>query len=90
MGTQEQDDSPLYLSLCVDAIDQAHAPGVSARSPMGLTPREVAQVVSTVAATGRVAAFGIAEVNPSRDHDDITAQSVAQVIEVFTRHLANR
>ena len=34
-------DTPLYLSIDIDAIDPAHAPGVSHWEPGGFTSREV-------------------------------------------------
>ena len=41
-------DEPVYLSFDLDALDPAHAPGVSHYEPGGLTVREVLTIIHRI------------------------------------------
>ncbi|WP_254769216.1 agmatinase [Salinilacihabitans rarus] len=66
------DGREVYLSVDVDGVDPAYAPGTGTMEPFGLHPRETRDVVRTVAphATG----FDVVEVN---DRDDGQAAALA-------------
>lgn len=70
---------PVYISLDVDALDPAYAPGVSHREGGGLTTREVVTQLQAV----RVPIVGadLVEYNPSRDVDGITASACAKLLK---------
>jgi arginase len=53
-------DGPLYVHLDLDVIDPAFLPGLRYPAPGGVAPADVAQALGRLAATGRVAAVGIA------------------------------
>jgi arginase len=53
-------DGPLYVHLDLDVIDPAFLPGLLNATPGGVTPAEIAAALGRLAATGRVAAVGIA------------------------------
>jgi arginase len=53
-------DGPLYVHLDLDVIDPSVLPGLRYPAPGGAAPADVAQAVGRLAATGRVAAVGIA------------------------------
>lgn len=70
---------PVYISLDIDALDPACAPGVSHREGGGLTTREVVTQLQAV----RVPIVGadLVEYNPSRDLDGITATACAKLLK---------
>ena len=79
--------APLYVSIDLDVLDPAHAPGVSHHEPGGATTREVLRLVQDLP----VAPVGgdIVELNPSRDHHDMTAMVALKLLkELAARMLA--
>lgn len=70
----------VYLSLDIDVINQAFAPGVSAPAPFGLQPEVVRQILKKIFDTETVISLDIAELNPSIDIDSRTAQLAAHLI----------
>ena len=70
----------VYLSLDLDVINQAFAPGVSAPAPFGLQPEVVRQILKKIFDTETVISLDIAELNPSIDIDSRTAQLAAHLI----------
>lgn len=67
----------IYVSLDLDAIASAFAPGVSAPAADGFFPYEVSMFLRHAAATGKLRAFDVVELNPSHDHDNRTAKLAA-------------
>jgi len=65
-------DSPVYISLDMDALDPAFAPGVSHHEPGGLSTREVLHILQHL--NTPIVGADIVEVNPSRDIMDMTAR----------------
>jgi arginase len=70
-------DGPVYLSLDLDGIDPAHAPGVSHHEPGGLTTRDVLHVLHAL--RGRLVGADLVEFNPARDSSGITAMLGAKL-----------
>jgi agmatinase len=70
--------SPLYVSLDIDGLDPAFAPGVSHPEPGGLTVRQVLDVIGAVRAP-RVIGGDIVELNPRLDPSGITAVVAAKL-----------
>jgi agmatinase len=68
---------PVYLSLDLDGLDPAHAPGVSHHEPGGLTTRDVLGLIHQL--RGRLVGADIVELNPSRDPAGITARLAAKL-----------
>jgi arginase len=62
---------PLYISLDLDALDPAFAPGVSHHEPGGLTTREVISMIQQINVP--VIGADIVEYNPHRDINNMTA-----------------
>lgn len=67
----------VYVSIDVDAIDPAFAPGVSHREPGGLTVRDVLGLLLTLDA--RVVGADLVEYNPRQDVGDLTAGVAAKI-----------
>lgn len=70
--------APLYISIDLDGIDPAAAPGVSHHEPGGLTVREVLDLLD--AQTAALVGADIVEFNPLQDRHDITAVLVVKLI----------
>ena len=72
-------DAPLYVSIDLDALDPAFAPGVSHHEPGGLSVRDLLAVLHRVA--GPIVGADIVEYNPSRDINGVTATVAAKFIK---------
>ena len=64
-----------YLTVDIDVLDPAYAPGTGTPEPGGLTTRELLRAVRTVTSELDVAAFDLVEVSPPYDHAAITAMA---------------
>ena len=71
-------DHPLYLSIDIDVLDPAHAPGTGTPEIAGLTTRELVNVLRGMAGMNIVSA-DLVEVSPAYDHAEITALAAATV-----------
>mmetsp|Transcript_9460 Transcript_9460/g.26514 ORF Transcript_9460/g.26514 Transcript_9460/m.26514 type:complete len:313 (+) Transcript_9460:83-1021(+) len=82
-------DSPVYLSVDIDVLDPAYAPGTGTPEPGGLSSRELLATIRKLNGLNLVAA-DVMEVSPSYDHADITSLAAASVIyeilSLFVRH----
>lgn len=72
-------DGDVYVSLDVDALDPAFAPGVSHREPGGLTVREIIQVIRAI--PGRIVGADIVELNPDEDFRGMSAGVAAKFVK---------
>jgi agmatinase len=78
----------LYLSIDLDGLDPAFAPGVSHREPGGLSVREVLSLVQN--AGGTLVGADIVEYNPRADVSGVTATVAAKLVkEVADRLLSD-
>lgn len=75
-----------YLSIDIDGLDPAFAPGVSHHEPGGLTVREVLSVIDAL--PGPVIGADIVEYNPDRDINDMTAAVCVKVLKEVTTRIA--
>jgi agmatinase len=71
-------DAPLYVSIDIDVLDPAHAPGTGTPEAGGLTSRELLGIVRGLAGCNVVGA-DVVEVAPAYDHAEITAIAAAHV-----------
>jgi arginase len=80
-------EGPVYLSVDLDVLDPAFAPGVSHHEPGGLSVREVLRIVQGL--RGRLVGADVVELNPSRDRDGVTAMVAAKIVkEIAARMLS--
>lgn len=72
-------EGPLYLSLDLDVLDPAFAPGVSHYEPGGMSTRELLALIQSI----NVPLIGadIVEYNPSRDINGMTAMAGARLMK---------
>lgn len=73
----------IYLSVDMDVVDQAFAPGCPAIGPGGITSRELLTSVSAAASHEKVKAMDIVEIDPSKDFRDITSRLAAAAMLRF-------
>jgi arginase len=71
-------DTPVYVSIDIDALDPAFAPGVSHREPGGLSVRQVLSLVQGIEAP--IVAADIVELNPRCDQTGISAMVSAKIL----------
>ncbi len=79
---------PVYVSMDLDGLDPAFAPGVSHHEPGGLSTREVLRIVQGIDAP--VVGADIVEYNPTRDVNGMTAMVSAKLVKEFASVLARR
>lgn len=78
-GTRPDVSGPLYISLDLDALDPAFAPGVSHWEPGGLSVRDVITLIQGLG--GQVVGADLVEYNPARDPTGITAFVAAKLVK---------
>ena len=71
--------NPIYLSIDIDGIDPAFAPGVSHHEPGGLSTREVLKIIQNINVS--IIGADIVEYNPTKDINDITAMVSAKLLK---------
>jgi formiminoglutamase len=76
-----QQNDYIYVSIDLDGFSLAYAPGVSAPSPLGFAPHFVYKILSFIFASKKVISCDLAELNPTLDHDNITAQLAAKLVD---------
>ncbi len=72
-------DGPLYVTIDLDALDPAFAPGVSHPEPGGLSVRDVVAVLSRIRTN--VVGADVVELNPANDVGDATAVVAVKLIK---------
>ena len=77
---------PLYLSIDLDVLDPAFAPGVAHHEPGGLTTRQLIELIHQLQVP--IVCADIVEFNPRRDFSDMTAMVAVKILkEVAARML---
>ncbi len=72
--------APLFISIDMDVLDPAFAPGVSHQEPGGFSTRQLIRIIQNVEAPSVVGA-DIVELNPDRDSQGITARAAAKLLK---------
>jgi arginase family enzyme len=78
-GARPRTDGKVYLSIDLDGLDPAFAPGVSHPEPGGLATREVVALVQEL--EGDLVAADVVEYNPRRDVGGVTAAVAAKIVK---------
>ncbi len=76
--TQRLEGAPVYVSVDIDVLDPAHAPGTGTPEAGGMTSRELLGVLRGLAGR-RVVSADIVEVSPPYDHAEMTGIAAAHV-----------
>lgn len=78
-GARPHVTGPVYVSLDLDVLDPAFAPGVSHWEPGGLTTRELLTLLQAIDAP--IVAADLVEYNPLRDPTGLTAMVAAKCLK---------
>jgi agmatinase len=76
---QRLGDRPVYLSIDIDVLDPAHAPGTGTPEVGGLTTREL-QLILHGLTDLRIIGADVVEVSPAYDHAQLTALAAASTV----------
>jgi arginase len=71
-------DTPVYISIDMDALDPAFAPGVSHREPGGMSVRQLVSLIQSIEAP--VVAADLVELNPRNDAGGGSATVAGKVL----------
>lgn len=77
---------PTYVTVDLDGLDPAFAPGVSHHEPGGLTTRQLLDLIAEL--PGPVVGADVVELNPTRDVEDMTAMVAAKLVKELCARLA--
>jgi len=64
-------EAPLYISLDIDVLDPAFAPGISHHEPGGMSTRQLIDIIQQINVS--IVGADIVELNPKRDLNNMTA-----------------
>lgn len=77
----------IYLTVDIDVLDPAYAPGTCAPDPGGMTIRELLKAVNRIGKE-KIVGFDLVEVAPQYDVNDITSRAAVRVIMEFLGSVA--
>ncbi|HKI50435.1 MAG TPA: arginase [Geothermobacteraceae bacterium] len=84
LGTHKR----LHVSLDLDVLDPAEAPGVGSAAPGGLSYREAQLLCELIADTGRLSSVDLVEINPILDeHNRTSTLAVALTASLFGKSI---
>ncbi len=75
----ELGDRPVYVTLDIDVVDPAYAPGTGTPEPGGCSSREIIEAMHELGRC-RVVGFDLVEVNPVSDHSERTSLLAAKIV----------
>ncbi len=85
-GARPGIDGPVYLSVDLDGLDPAFAPGVAHREPGGLSVRDVLTMIYSL--KGPIVGADVTEFNPTQDIGGLTAATAAKVVREIAGSMA--
>ena len=77
--------APIYVSLDLDGLDPAYAPGVSHPEPGGLTTRETIEILQGL--PGPIVGADLVELNAGRDPQGLTAVTAGKLVKELAARL---
>jgi agmatinase len=72
-------DAPVYISVDIDVLDPAFAPGTGTPEAGGWSSREAIAIIRSLGGI-RLAAADVVEVAPAYDHAEVTAIAAANIV----------
>ena len=78
---------PIYLSIDIDVLDPAHAPGTGTPEIAGMSSRELVNVLRGLAGLNIISA-DVVEVSPAYDHAELTSLAAATIVYEIINLLA--
>ena len=80
-------NNPLYLSIDIDVLDPAHAPGTGTPEIAGMTSREMVNVIRGLSGM-KIISADVVEVAPAYDHAEVTSLAAATIVYELTNLFA--
>lgn len=80
-------EGPLYISLDIDVLDPAYAPGISHHEPGGMTTRQLISIIQNINVP--IIGADIVELNPIRDVDNRTAMVAYKLLKELISKMNN-
>ena len=80
----------IYVTVDIDAIDHAQAPGTAAPNPNGLDARDLYRALRTIARRPGTIGLDVVEIAPSLEHGNLTANVGAMLVLSFLAGVAER
>jgi arginase family enzyme len=80
----------IYVTVDVDAIDHAQAPGTAAPNPNGLDARDVYRAVRRIAREAPAAGLDVVEISPALEPGNLTGNVGAMLVLSFLAGVAER
>ncbi len=80
-------DNALYLSIDIDVLDPAFAPGTGTPEIAGMTTREMVNVLRGLSGLNLISA-DVVEVAPAYDHAEVTSLAAATIVYELTNLFA--
>lgn len=71
----------IYISIDLDCLDPAFAPGVSVPTPCGINPLELLYFIKKILTKNKIIGCDIVELSPSFDINNITANLAARLLK---------
>lgn len=81
--------APLYISVDIDVLDPAHAPGTGTPEAGGLTSRELLGILRLLT-DQKIVGADVVEVAPAYDHAEITAIAASHIVYELISLVARR
>jgi len=88
VATAHRLEGPVYLSLDLDVLDPAFAPGISHPEPGGLSTRDVLTIIQAIP-RGRLVAADVVELNPLNDLRDLSARVAAKLVKEIVARMVD-
>ena len=79
-----------FLSFDICSVKHSDAPGSTRVTPNGLRSEEACQLAKYAGLSGRLKVFGLFDVFPENDRDELTVKLSAQIIWYFIEGFINR
>ena len=70
----------LYISIDIDVLDPAFAPGTGCQEPGGLTTRELLFFLHRLKRLKNIKAYDLVEINPKKDVNNMTSKLGAKIL----------
>ena len=70
----------LYISIDIDVVDPAFAPGTGYKEPGGLTSRQFLYLIQRLNKVKNLKAIDVVEINPEKDIGDLTVKLGAKIL----------
>jgi agmatinase len=78
--TEFSNGNELYVSIDIDIVDPAFAPGTGYIEPGGLTSREFIYLIQRINRIKNLRAIDLVEINPERDKENLTVKLGAKIL----------